>query len=142
MIEILLVVVIGLLISLIQSFKSFKLPKLPQASNYTAQLGNYPGNRNSGFVKSTVDYLRQDPFKKVGIVHSTDPEEDSVYNLYARKYFRDDSRFQYKVVTEGITIHINESEPIEELRSGDTIIIPSKESVGDFTVVIEDTYYI
>ena len=133
MIEVLLVLVVGLLIYLNQNIKS--IPN--QIKNNKP---NFFQNRTPTLLNS--NYLQQDAFKIVGIVHSVDPEEYSVYYLYSRKYFRDDSRYQYKVVSSGVTIHINNSEPMEELRTGDTIIIPSKESVGDFTVVLEEKYYI
>lgn len=94
------------------------------------------------FTRTLGDYLKQDSYSIVGVVHSVDPEDDSVYNLYSRRYFRDDSRYQYKVIERGVTLNINGAEPMEQLRTGDIISIPGKESIGDFTVVIDDKYYI
>ena len=146
MIEILLVIVVGLLLFIIDYIKSIPVNKLNLNLNGQDNLNpNFETNTNPrrfGLSFGERDYMKQDPYKIVGIAHSVDPEEDSVYNLYSRSYFRDSSRYQYKVVTSGITIHINNSEPMDQLRTGDTILIPSKESIGDFTVVLEDKYFI
>jgi len=78
-------------------------------------------------------------FDKIGIVYSTDPEEDTLFNLYGRQYPTDRNRFQYRIKDNetGITINLNNGEPLPELFNNSQIQIVGKESIGDFTVLLD-----
>ena len=84
-------------------------------------------------------------YKQVGIVHTEDPNEDTIYRLEGRKYYRDDNRYQYRVLAfsgpsnnYSIPINLNDNEPMKELYTGDIITIKGKESLGNFVVEIHD----
>lgn len=78
------------------------------------------------------------PYELVGIAHSTDPSEDTVFNLYGRPHARDRNRYQYRIIDKetGITINLNEGDPMPELFDNDQVQIVGKESIGDFTVLL------
>lgn len=105
-----------------------------------------PSNRRINVPTRLVSGLRSpelvDPrtatFELIGIAHSTDQSEDTVFNLYGKPYARDRNRYQYRIVDKetGITINLNNGDPMPELMDDDQITITGKESIGDFTVLI------
>lgn len=81
------------------------------------------------------------PQRELGVVHSTDPMDDTVFILLGKEYPRDPNRWQYRVLLDretGISIPLNGGDPMKELFDGDQISIATQESVGDFTVLLND----
>ena len=102
-----------------------------------------PANRRINVPTQFVRGIdpRLNPQRELGVVHSTDPMDDTVFILLGREYPRDPNRFQYRVLIDretGITIPLNGGDPMNELFDGDQISIATQESVGDFTVLLND----
>ena len=77
------------------------------------------------------------PWMPLGIVHSVDPQEDSVLQLEGRKVDTSRGTYRYRVhdTDKGITIELNKGDDMDELED-DAIIasIPGREGAGSFQV--------
>ena len=133
--------IVGVVILLYTNFIKSKPQPLQKIGSLT-QLPFFKNNRLLSLSTSGVS--RPLPFQLIGIVHSSDPNEDTILNLWGRKYYRDTNRYQYRIedTDKNLFIRLNEGEPMKELYSGDVIQIPQLSGVGDFVVEINKKEFI